>query len=128
MTGFPTAIPFGWWHSHTKRSQKEADEANGKKTSSKKNKSALERGRDEYLGYYVMNPADSRSARLFTAEFIATEVRERRRMAAKVDSIFAAVKDDTKIVVPPGGPSYPWQSVRDRKSTRLNSSHSSIIT
>ena len=97
VTGFPTAIPFGWWHSHTKRSQKAADEANGKKTSSKKNKSALERGRDEYLGYYVMNPADSRSARLFTAEFIATEVRERRRMAAKVDSIFAAVKDDTKI-------------------------------
>ena len=97
VTGFPTAIPFGWWHSHTKRSQKAADDANGKKMSSKKNKSALERGRDEHLGYYVMNPADSRSARLFTAEFIATGVRERRRMAAKVDSIFAAVKDDTKI-------------------------------
>ncbi len=96
VTGFPTAIPFGWWHSHTKRSQKAVDGAN-KRTSSKKNKSALERGRDEYLGYYVMNPADSRSARLFTAEFIATGVRERRRMAAKVDALFAAVEAETKI-------------------------------
>ena len=96
VTGFPTAIPFGWWHSHTKRSQKAVDDAN-KRTSSKKNKSALERGRDEYLGYYVMNPADSRSARLFTAEFIATGVRERRRMAAKVDALFAAVEAETKI-------------------------------
>ena len=96
VTGFPTAIPFGWWHSHTKRSQKAVDGAN-KRTSSKKNKSALERGRDEYLGYYVMNPADSRSARLFTAEFIAVGVRERRRMAAKVDALFAAVEAETKI-------------------------------
>ena len=33
LTGFPTAIPFGWWHSQTKRSQKAVDEANkgGKK-------------------------------------------------------------------------------------------------
>ena len=96
VTGFPTAIPFGWWHSHTKRSQKAVDGAN-KRTSSKKNKSALERGRDEYLGYYVMNPADSRSARLFTAEFIATGVEERRRMAGKVDALFAAVDAETKI-------------------------------
>ena len=28
LTGFPTAIPFGWWHSQTKRSQKAADKAN----------------------------------------------------------------------------------------------------
>ena len=97
LTGFPTAIPFGWWHSQTKRSQKAADDANKKKRSGKKNRSELEEGRDEYLGYYVMNPADSRSARLFTAEFIATGVEERRRMAGKVDALFAAVDAETTI-------------------------------
>ena len=96
LTGFPTAIPFGWWHSQTKRSQKAADKAN-KKSSSDGKGNEIEKGRDEYLGYYVMNPADSRSARLFTAEFIATGVEERRRMAGKVDALFAAVDAETKI-------------------------------
>ena len=96
VTGFPTAIPFGWWHSQTKRSQKAADKAN-KKSSSDGKGNEIEKGRDEYLGYYVMNPADSRSARLFTAEFIATGVEERRRMAGKVDALFAAVDAETKI-------------------------------
>ena len=96
LTGFPTAIPFGWWHSQTKRSQKAADKAN-KKSSSNGKSNEIEKGRDEYLGYYVMNPADSRSARLFTAEFIATGVEERRRMAGKVDALFAAVDAETKI-------------------------------
>ncbi|AYD88984.1 type I-U CRISPR-associated protein Cas7 [Actinomyces lilanjuaniae] len=97
LTGFPTAIPFGWWHSQTKRSQKAADKANEKSRSTKKNGSELEEGRDKYLGYYAMNPADSRSARLFTAEFLALGVKERRRAAAKVDALFAAVSEDTKI-------------------------------
>lgn len=96
LTGFPTAIPFGWWHSQTKRSQKAADKAN-KKSSSDGKGNEIEKGRDEYLGYYVMNPAESRSARLFTAEFIATGVEERRRMAGKVDALFAAVDAETKI-------------------------------
>lgn len=96
LIGFPTAIPFGWWHSQTKRSQKAADKAN-KKSSSNGKSNEIEKGRDEYLGYYVMNPADSRSARLFTAEFIATGVEERRRMAGKVDALFAAVDAETKI-------------------------------
>ena len=96
LIGFPTAIPFGWWHSQTKRSQKAADKAN-KKSSSDGKGNEIEKGRDEYLGYYVMNPADSRSARLFTAEFIATGVEERRRMAGKVDALFAAVDAETKI-------------------------------
>ena len=96
LIGFPTAIPFGWWHSQTKRSQKAADKAN-KKSSSDGKGNEIEEGRDEYLGYYVMNPADSRSARLFTAEFIATGVEERRRMAGKVDALFAAVDAETKI-------------------------------
>lgn len=96
LTGFPAAIPFGWWHSQTKRSQKAADKAN-KKSSSDGKGNEIEKGRDEYLGYYVMNPADSRSARLFTAEFIATGVEERRRMAGKVDALFAAVDAETRI-------------------------------
>lgn len=96
LIGFPTAIPFGWWHSQTKRSQKAADKANKKSCSNGKS-NEIEKGRDEYLGYYVMNPADSRSARLFTAEFIATGVEERRRMAGKVDALFAAVDAETKI-------------------------------
>ena len=96
LIGFPTAIPFGWWHSQTKRSQKAADKAN-KKSSSNGKSNEIEKGRDEYLGYYVMNPADSRSARLFTAEFIATGVEERRRMAGKVDALFAAVDAETTI-------------------------------
>ena len=96
LIGFPTASPFGWWHSQTKRSQKAADKAN-KKSSSNGKSNEIEKGRDEYLGYYVMNPADSRSARLFTAEFIATGVEERRRMAGKVDALFAAVDAETKI-------------------------------
>lgn len=97
LKGFPTAIPFGWWHSQTKRSQKSADAANKKSGRTKKGSSELESGRDEYLGYYVMNPADSRSARLFTAEIIALGVKERRRMAAKVDALFAAVDAETTI-------------------------------
>ena len=53
--------------------------------------------RDEFLGYYVMNPAESRSARLFTSEIIATGVSERRRMAAKTDPLFAAVGKEVTI-------------------------------
>ena len=101
VSGFPTAIPFGWWHSQTKRSQVAADKANkeGKKDgkSAKKSTGELSQARDELLGYYVMNPADSRSARLFTAEFLAIGVSERRRMAAKIDALFAAVKADRMI-------------------------------
>ena len=44
-----------------------------------------------------MNPAESRSARLFTSEIIATGVSERRRMAAKTDPLFAAVGKEVKI-------------------------------
>lgn len=96
LKGFPTAIPFGWWHSHTKRSRSAADKANNN-SKSKKKPSDLDEGKDKLLGYYVMNPADSRSSRLFTAEFIATGVHERRRMAGKVDALFAAVTEDTRI-------------------------------
>ncbi|WP_232023044.1 type I-G CRISPR-associated RAMP protein Csb1/Cas7g [Actinomyces viscosus] len=98
LTGFPTAIPFGWWHSQTKRSQKAADDANkgGRKTGGKDARE-LNATRDKYLGYYVMNPAESRSARLFTSEIVATGVSERRRMAAKTDPLFAAVGKEVKI-------------------------------
>ena len=98
LTGFPTAIPFGWWHSQTKRSQKAADKANqGGNKEGGKNARELNATRDEYLGYYVMNPAESRSARLFTSEIIATGVSERRRMAAKTDQLFAAVGKEVTI-------------------------------
>lgn len=97
VTGFPTAIPFGWWHSQTKRSQAAVDKANKEGKSGKKGAGELSQARDELLGYYVMNPADSRSARLFTAEFLALGVAERRRMAAKVDALFSAVKADRMI-------------------------------
>ena len=98
LTGFPTAIPFGWWHSQTKRSQKAVDEANkGGKKGGGKDARELTATRDEFLGYYVMNPAESRSARLFTSEIIATGVSERRRMAGKTDPLFAATSNKTTI-------------------------------
>lgn len=98
LTGFPTAIPFGWWHSQTKRSQKAVDDANkGGKKSGRKDARELNATRDTYLGYYVMNPAESRSARLFTSEIIATGVSERRRMAGKTDPLFAASSNKTTI-------------------------------
>ena len=98
LVGFPTAIPFGWWHSQTKRSQKAADKANkGGNKEGGKNARELNATRDEYLGYYVMDPAESRSARLFTSEVVATGVSERRRMAAKTDPLFAAVGKEVKI-------------------------------
>lgn len=98
LTGFPTAIPFGWWHSQTKRSQKAVDEANkGGKKGGGKDARELNATRDEFLGYYVMNPAESRSARLFTSEIIATGVSERRRMAGKTDPLFAAVGKEVTI-------------------------------
>ena len=98
LTGFPTAIPFGWWHSQTKRSQKAVDEANkGGKKGGSKNARELNATRDKFLGYYVMNPAESRSARLFTSEIIATGVSERRRMAGKTDPLFAATSNKTTI-------------------------------
>ena len=98
LTGFPTAIPFGWWHSQTKRSQKAVDDANnGGKKSGRKDARELNATRDEYLRYYVMNPAESRSARLFTSEIIATGVSERRRMAGKTDPLFAATSNETTI-------------------------------
>ena len=98
LTGFPTAIPFGWWHSQTKRSQKAVDEANkGGKKGGGKDARELNATRDEFLGYYVMNPAESRSARLFTSEIIATGVSERRRMAGKTDPLFAGVAKEVKI-------------------------------
>jgi len=98
LTGFPTAIPFGWWHSQTKRSQKAADKANhGGSKGGGKNARELNATWEKYLGYYVMNPAESRSARLFTSEIIATGVSERRRMAAKTDPLFAAVGKEVTI-------------------------------
>ena len=98
LTGFPTAIPFGWWHSQTKRSQKAADKANqGGSKEGGKNARELNETRDKYLGYYVMNPAESRSARLFTSEIIATGVSERRRVAGKTDPLFAATSNKTTI-------------------------------
>ena len=98
LTGFPTAIPFGWWHSQTKRSQKAVDKANqGGSKEGGKNARELNATRDKYLGYYVMNPAESRSARLFTSEIIATGVSERRRMAGKTDPLFAATSKKTTI-------------------------------
>ncbi len=98
LAGFPTAIPFGWWHSHTKRSQAAADEPQKGKRGAKAGPEVdLERSRNEYLGYYVMNPAESRSARLFTAEFTALGVAERRRMAAKVDALFSAVRAEQTV-------------------------------
>ena len=98
LTGFPTAIPFGWWHSQTKRSQKAVDEANkGGKKDGGKDARELNATRDEFLGYYVMNPAESRSARLFMSEIIATGVSERRRMAGKTDPLFAATSNKTTI-------------------------------
>ncbi len=98
LTGFPTAIPFGWWHSQTKRSQKAVDEANkGGKKGGGKDARELNATRDEFLGYYVMDPAESRSARLFTSEIIATGVSERRRMAGKTDPLFAGVAKEVKI-------------------------------
>ena len=98
LVGFPTAIPFGWWHSQTKRSQKAVDEANkGGKKGGGKDARELNATRDKYLGYYVMDPAESRSARLFTSEIVATGVSERRRMAAKTDPLFAAVGKEVKI-------------------------------
>ena len=98
LVGFPTAIPFGWWHSQTKRSQKAADKANkGGNKEGGKNARELNATRDEYLGYYVMDPAESRSARLLTSEIVATGVSERRRMAAKTDPLFAAVGKEVKI-------------------------------
>ena len=98
LVGFPTAIPFGWWHSQTKRSQKAADKANkGGNKEGGKNARELNATRDEFLGYYVMDPAESRSARLFTSEIIATRVSERRRMAGKTDPLFAATSNKTTI-------------------------------
>lgn len=92
IKGFPTAVPFGWWHSRTVRSDatlnKKLHDLKGK---AKKNKSELSTIAAEELGYRVMPPSDSRSARLFSAEIIAEGVSERRRMAAKVDSVFSQV-------------------------------------
>ena len=98
LAGFPTAIPFGWWHSHTKRSQAAIDKTPKDKAGAKASADTdLARTKNEYLGYYVMNPADSRSARLFTAEFTAVGVNRRPRMAAKVDALFAAVSDEQTV-------------------------------
>ncbi|WP_235905602.1 type I-U CRISPR-associated RAMP protein Csb1/Cas7u [Actinomyces marmotae] len=96
IVGFPTAIPFGWWHSHTVRSEKVAKKKGAEKAK-KNDKDALGDVLDDYLGHYVMDPVASRSARLFTAEIIAIGVRERRRMAGKTDPLFSAVGKDTTI-------------------------------
>ena len=95
LTGFPTAIPFGWWHSHTKRSRSQkAGDNPGKNSSAKKpgrtkkvDDDAMEAIRDD-LDYYVMDPSQSRSARLFTSEIMALGVSERRRRAGRVDRVF----------------------------------------
>ena len=95
LIGFPTAIPFGWWHSHTKRSRSQkAGDNPGKNSSAKKpgrtkkvDDDAMEAIRDD-LDYYVMDPSQSRSARLFTSEIMALGVSERRRRAGRVDRVF----------------------------------------
>lgn len=92
IVGFPTAIPFGWWHSRTDRSEEGV-----KKKSNAKKKDALTDVREDFLGHYVMEPSVSRSARLFTAEIIAVGVHERRRMAGKIDPLFSAVAGDKTI-------------------------------
>lgn len=94
LTGFPTAIPFGWWHSHAKRTLKATSEKDKKKS---KSSGRLADVRDEYLAPYAMVPSESRSARLFTAEFLALGVSERRRMAGKIDSLFGGVPKDVKL-------------------------------
>lgn len=86
IKGFPTAVPFGWWHSRTVSSRA------AQKAKENKNKSGLPE-----FDYRVMRPSDSRSARLFSAEIIAEGVSTRRRMAAKVDSVFGQVPADSKI-------------------------------
>lgn len=95
LIGFPTAIPFGWWHSHTKRSRSQkAGDNPGKNSSAKKpgrtkkvDDDAMEAICDD-LDYYVMDPSQSRSARLFTSEIMALGVSERRRRAGRVDRVF----------------------------------------
>lgn len=86
IEGFPTAVPFGWWHSRTVSSRA------AQKAKENKNKSKIPE-----FDYRVMRPSDSRSARLFSAEIIAEGVSTRRRMAAKVDSVFGQVPTDSKI-------------------------------
>lgn len=86
IKGFPTAVPFGWWHSRTVSS------GAAQKAKENKNKSGIPE-----LGYRVMRPSESRSARLFSAEIVAEGVNTRRRMAAKVDNVFGQVPKDSKI-------------------------------
>lgn len=94
LTGFPTAIPFGWWHSHATRTLKVPSE---KRKNKPKSSGRLADIRDEYLAPYTMVPSESRSARLFTAEFLALGVSERRRMAGKIDSLFGGVPKEMKL-------------------------------
>ncbi|CAG7570807.1 CRISPR-associated protein Csb1 [Barrientosiimonas humi] len=74
---FPTSPIFGWWHSHTV-SQKKLDRNTkvfGKELA------------DAFEGYAKVH-SDARSARIVTAEIVATGVARRHRMAAKQDTLF----------------------------------------
>ncbi|WP_194948949.1 type I-U CRISPR-associated RAMP protein Csb1/Cas7u [Actinomyces trachealis] len=94
LTGFPTAIPFGWWHSHARRTLKATSDKGKNKP---KSSGRLADIRDEYLASYAMAPSESRSARLFTAEFLALGVSERLRVAGKIDSLFGGVPKVVKL-------------------------------
>lgn len=97
---FPSAIPGGWWHSHSKPTTA------GKKSQDRLKKLTSATGDEKtasLLGDYVMPIQESRAARLFVAEIIAAGISERRRHAGRIDSLFGPVgmfpKSDWKSVV-----------------------------
>ena len=80
---FPTAILFGWWHSHIANNN---DRTRSTKTVKTFNKATA----DALAGYARLGP-DARSARLLTSEIIATGIHRRLRMAARQDTLFGPV-------------------------------------
>lgn len=89
---FPTALLFGWWHSHVKR-------ATAKDTQERTQQ--LVRGVGdrvivEAIPAYARMTPDARAARLITAEIVAKGIHRRHRMAARVDTLFGPLKEAAK--------------------------------
>lgn len=81
LTWFPTAILFGWWHSHVAKDKNDAavSKAYGEDIA-------------EALAGYSKIASAARSARLITSEIIASGIARRSRRAARQDSLFGPRK------------------------------------
>lgn len=89
---FPTALLMGWWHS-----QVLVTDPKKAKTTAKDRTDALHGDTQaaQTLAGYAQQGPQMRSARVMTAEIIATGVARRRRMPAKVDSLLGPLAKTT---------------------------------